>query len=1104
PAPYIVCAGCLLSHPGRTLGAQLDATLASIVGTIIGIIYTLAGVAAATKYNIDHPGSSAGTAINCAFLMFGVFFAQIVRQKAPKLFFFTIQFLVIVMFSMTSSAGNTEMHLSLSSQYGIPFFIGTFVSLVVNLFLWPETAMDGLGRALNQTLCDTREMLDTITRQFFLDPESPMVPAHVVDELAAKMRQGMVKINTAYKEAKYEVVYAYTCSSDLNSLRRSLDMITRHLNLLGSNLKTERILFKSASSISKHQEEIVTDSYQPIENDCLHQSVRDAVNSYLEDGTYHASIKPHDYHRKESSQSDTGHSESSTNDENISKEPRMKEGSKSKCHTTPLKRFSEPQNMGHEEGSKEKRKGHVHSLSTDDANQETISSVRSFLNLAKLSVSAPKPPPKSEKKLESTSKRLMVTYLDTLRDPLISLAAECALVLDCIRDSLCDQLDISNDDDAYVQHKSVCSYLLHLLKIKTVNTEFYLKYLERKKRNASFLCSCADTMRYRIKQFDKCQKIRMQALYRLNQTHLHQQKLDSGLQEDLFLIFFFIFTMREIALGLGQMARDMRKIQEKTQQEIRSSKRQSRKKHLYMPQVTIQTWKKWFLSNNYRNVLDRGGYTFSYFQNYMPADIEPKNAEEEYRLSKITTNRNNQTLQSDLESKNVNVHEDDTEELTQMRHRKKTQEYNLSSLAKLESGPSSSLKETEKVPFILRFRYRLWFLLQFFQNYEFRFALKMSIVVGALTIPAWIPSTREWFAAIRGQWAALTVICIMSPTSGGTLSAGLWRLVATLVGGFWAWAALEINSTSGALLSGFGVILAIPLFLIHFSTSYSKVALISLVTYVVIGFQSASPISYPESIATMVWQRTTTLVIGLVAALLLNWMVWPFVARDAVRKTLASAIGDLGDYYAYVMGTFLYHDEGLFPTIDEYKEAEKIERRLESMLTTCGVLLELTDHEPRLKGPFPKEFYREMITSCMNMLDCLVSMRIAFLKMSPSVKKTVWSLDQNFYRRDMVASILLHFYTLSASLRAKIPLPSFVPSARQARLKILHRRRPEDHPKKLLRYQNLTWFSMSFSTEELIEELEHLTELIRFIVGDSRFTSKARRLEKSRKFQIYE
>lgn len=80
-------------------------------------------------------------------------------------------------------------------------------------------------------------------------------------------------------------------------------------------------------------------------------------------------------------------------------------------------------------------------------------------------------------------------------------------------------------------------------------------------------------------------------------------------------------------------------------------------------------------------------------------------------------------------------------------------------------------------------------------------------------------------------------------------------------------------------------------------------------------------------------------------------------------------------------------------------------------------------------------------------------------------------------------------------MKAKIPLPSYVPSARNARAKLLRHRHQEDRPEKLLRYGNLTWSAMACTTEEIIDELEHLTDLIRFIVGESKFSYMARRLE---------
>ncbi|KAG1240871.1 hypothetical protein G6F68_017240 [Rhizopus microsporus] len=75
------------------------------------------------------------------------------------------------------------------------------------------------------------------------------------------MRKGMTKVQTAYREAKYEVSYAYIRPQQLGQVRKSLDRLTRHLSILGSCLKTERELFESA--IEALQAEMREDDSDP-------------------------------------------------------------------------------------------------------------------------------------------------------------------------------------------------------------------------------------------------------------------------------------------------------------------------------------------------------------------------------------------------------------------------------------------------------------------------------------------------------------------------------------------------------------------------------------------------------------------------------------------------------------------------------------------------------------------------------------------------------------------------------------------------------------------------------------------------------------------------
>lgn len=81
-----------------------------------------------------------------------------------------------------------------------------------------------------------------------------------------------------------------------------------------------------------------------------------------------------------------------------------------------------------------------------------------------------------------------------------------------------------------------------------------------------------------------------------------------------------------------------------------------------------------------------------------------------------------------------------------------------------EVQEQKEVERPKKAPIIMRMRYDIWLKLQYFERYEFKFALKMAVAVLVLCIPAYTPASMEWYNGVRGQWSALTVIAIMNPT----------------------------------------------------------------------------------------------------------------------------------------------------------------------------------------------------------------------------------------------------------------------------------------------------------------------------------------------------
>ncbi|CEP15871.1 hypothetical protein [Parasitella parasitica] len=1095
PAPFLATTGMLFSHPGRSMGAQFDATVTAVMGVVAAILWAFAGMAASVAYNRDNPDTfvtqPVGRCVNALFLCLGVFCAQMLRQIFPKFHFFSLQFMIIQIFTMTRAIDYTHVPFELPLTYGVPLLIGCGISLVVNLVFWPETAIDGLGRALKETITSSRDMLHLITKQFFLDPQSEPVAESVVDEASAKMRKGMTKVKTAYREAKYEMSYAFIRPQQLGQIRKSLGRLTKHLSILGGCLKTERELFESAI-------------------DALHAEMRDLDNSEDDDNpaTTATAASGSDYHSdNEDSSRNSLNRLYSEEDLNLLRTALRATNefmnSKTSLSLHPSTNAS-PQHS--RPGSRaNSRPASVYNSEDDDDvehnNQKSVTSLKSFLGLPKLSIPKPKPPKKTKKQTEYHHRHLLLTYLESLRDPLMDLSLDCSNALECVCDSIANELDMDRDDDISIR-KTWKSFLRHTFKIGSKATdaeEDSRKTLERHKGSSK--CNCSQNIRLAIIQFDKAERERMHALYEVNKTRIGCQALDLGMRQELFLVFFFIFTLREVANELQEMTLHMDELRLHSRKASFNGKK---RKHFYFPVLNQKMWNKWARGNNHQSTRDKGGYTFATLTSYLPKD-EPKkaNVEDEYHLSKLQTNTSLSRSRSRRESSVVGLRKTGSKHsagsndmssplmarrkssrLVQSSSRKRddvridVEEHPVTDDAAEEEEEEEEKKKrerTDKAPVMLRIRYAIWLRLQYMSRYEFKFALKMAVAVLVLCVPAFVPASSGWYWSVRGQWAAMTVIAIMNPTSGGTVEASFWRIVGTLVGAFAGWAALAAGDGSPYLLAVFAVLLALPFFYVHLGSTYNKVGIVCLTTYMVVAL---SRYAYPpegETIAATVC------------------MVWPFVARHMVRKSIANCMDQLEDYYTFVMGVFLYHSPETAPADSDVVQGEKLESKIQSAIDACSVLLELTDHEPRFRGPFPKLFYKEMIVSMRNILDRLLSIRVALLQMPLVVKHDICDKEYRVERRDMIASMLLSFHTLASSLRSKTPLPVYMPSARAARKKLMeHRRR---NKQKWVKFRNLTWFAMACSTEEIVEELEYLCHLIRYIVGETAHADLAKRID---------
>lgn len=88
------------------------------------------------------------------------------------------------------------------------------------------------------------------------------------------------------------------------------------------------------------------------------------------------------------------------------------------------------------------------------------------------------------------------------------------------------------------------------------------------------------------------------------------------------------------------------------------------------------------------------------------------------------------------------------------------------------------------------------------------------------------------------------------------------------------------------------------------SSSHPRSGLMGCISYSVVSLNayalhgSTVDISSPAKIA---WTRGVSLIVGIVTAVVVNWVIWPFVARHELRKSLSFMMLNLGISYRGVV-----------------------------------------------------------------------------------------------------------------------------------------------------------------------------------------------------------
>ncbi|KAG0308215.1 hypothetical protein BGZ98_008638 [Dissophora globulifera] len=230
-------------HPSRTVGSQLEVTIFGCFGAILAtfsLILSGLSVVSFNQHNLAE-GNRAAWVIEALWLFFGIWLLATLKTRYPKMVPTFIVYSIAIIFGL-DRAQSLSFDIHIYRDLIVPILLGLAISLVVSIVFWPETASEGFGRALNESIDSSRSLLDLSTRSFLLNHKAIAMPKSVMEKAQSEVRGAQAKLDTAYKEARFEVTYSSTNPALYKEVRVIVSALMRHLGSMSLVVQNERLL----------------------------------------------------------------------------------------------------------------------------------------------------------------------------------------------------------------------------------------------------------------------------------------------------------------------------------------------------------------------------------------------------------------------------------------------------------------------------------------------------------------------------------------------------------------------------------------------------------------------------------------------------------------------------------------------------------------------------------------------------------------------------------------------------------------------------------------------------------------------------------------------
>ncbi|KAG2365373.1 hypothetical protein BDR07DRAFT_1398873 [Suillus spraguei] len=389
--------------------------------------------------------------------------------------------------------------------------------------------------------------------------------------------------------------------------------------------------------------------------------------------------------------------------------------------------------------------------------------------------------------------------------------------------------------------------------------------------------------------------------------------------------------------------------------------------------------------------------------------------------------------------------------------------------------------------FIGRMKRALWDLGGILKERKLKYAFKVGMSTAMLAAPAFFNATRPIFMDYKGEWALISTNFLSTH-----------RVLGTLFGAGAAAGIYSLFPENVIVLSIFGFFFSVPCFYYIVATpEYATTGRFVLLTYNLTCLYSYNARQADVSVIDIALHRSAAVIAGVLWAAIVSRFWWPSEARRELSRELGDFCLNIGWLYTHLVAansgvpretetTSLLPKSAKAKLSKSIQEFMAMELHLQIKLIELQGLLDQTQHEPRLKGPFPIALYRVMLASLQTILDRLHSMRCVTTREEwiTSVRRD-FILPVNKERRDMVGNIILYFSTLASAFRLKAPLPPFLPPAEESRERLVNAIRKLDivRNRDVKASRQLLFFAYALTMKGVTQELEYLGRTLQTVFG---------------------